>query len=315
MKVLITGIAGFTGSHLADFILENGEQVFGIERKDANLQNIEKIIKKIHVVACDILDESVLHSAITKIKPDKIFHLAARTTAVSGKDRELMFATNVYGTANLLEAVRAAKINPLIHIAGSSAQYGIVDNNDNPINEDCSFRPVNFYGVSKVAQEMISHQYWRNHRLRIVVTRAFNLIGPRGKDDFVCSAFAKQIVMIEKNKQEPIIYVGNLDSQRDFTDVRDVVKGYWLALEKGIPGEVYNICSGRTYSMKTVLNILLDMSKKSIEIKQDPKRMRPSDVPLQTGNYIKFRAQTGWEPQISFKTSLKDLLDYWREQV
>ncbi len=169
--------------------------------------------------------------------------------------------------------------------------------------------------MSKVAQDLLSYQYFKSYGLKVVRTRGFNHTGPRRGDVFVSSNFARQIAMIERRRQEPAISVGNLDARRDFTDVRDMVRAYWLALEKCEPGEVYNISSGKTYSIRELLDLLLGMTTVKVDIKQDPSRMRPSDVPLLLGDSTKFRAKTGWEPSIPFEQTLADILDYWRERV
>jgi len=197
----------------------------------------------------------------------------------------------------------------------SSEEYGLVSKNELPIKETNPLRPLSPYAVSKVGQDLLGYQYYKSYGLNIIRTRAYNHTGPRREDVFVCSNFAKQIAMIEKGKEPPIIYVGNLKAKRDFTDVRDIVRAYWLALEKCTPGEVYNICSGRARSIKEVLDILLSLSKTTLKIKKDPKRLRPSDIPILQGDSSKFRKITGWKPEIPFEKTLEDLLNYWREKV
>ncbi|MCK4306651.1 GDP-mannose 4,6-dehydratase, partial [candidate division WOR-3 bacterium] len=221
--------------------------------------------------------------------------------------------SNIIGELNIFEAIRRAKINPWIQIAGSSEEYGMVHSDEVPIKETNPLRPLSPYGVSKVAQDLLAYQYYMSYKLNVVRTRAFNHSGPRRGNVFVCSEFAKQIAEIEKGKREPVILVGNLDAQRDFTDVRDIVKAYWLGLDKCKPGEVYNICSGKAYKISEVLDILISLSKVKIEIKEDPSKMRPSDVPYLGGDSTKFRDATGWKPEIPFERTLKDLLNYWRE--
>lgn len=222
--------------------------------------------------------------------------------------------TNAIGTIHLFEASRKSEIDPKIQVAGSSEEYGMVYPNELPIKETNPLRPLSPYGVSKVAQDKLAYQYHKSYGLKIVVTRAFNHTGPRRGEVFVTSSFAKQIAEIEKGK-EPIMYVGNLDAQRDFSDVRDVVRAYWLALEKCEFGEVYNICSEKTRTIQEVLNLLLSMTNKNIEVRQDPSRMRPSDVEILQGDCSKFKQQTGWKPTIPFERTMEDLLNYWRERV
>jgi len=176
-------------------------------------------------------------------------------------------------------------------------------------------RPLSPYAVSKVTQDLLGYQYFMSYELNIVRTRGFNHTGPRRPSVFVCSDFAKQIVEIEKDLCDPTIYVGRLETKRDFTDVRDMVRGYWLALEKGIPGEVYNICSGKGYKIGEILDMLLGMTSNHIKVKKDSARMRPSDVPVLVGDSTKFRKQTGWKPEIPFEKTLKDIMEYWRERI
>jgi len=216
---------------------------------------------------------------------------------------------------NVFEAVRAVNINPVIQIAGSSEEYGLVLPDELPIKETNPLRPLSPYAVSKVGQDFLGYQYYKSYNMNIIRTRAFNHTGPRRGEVFASSNFAKQIVEIEKNKREPVVFVGNLDARRDFTDVRDVVRAYWLATEKCLPGEVYNISSGKALSIKEMLDLLLKISKVKVEIKQDSARMRPSDVNVLLGDNTKFCKQTGWKPEIPFEQTLKDLLEYWRGKI
>jgi len=321
MRTLITGIAGFTGIHLAEYLLSKERDsdnidLYGIDIVRDVSKDAQLVLDKAKVLTCDILDEEEMKKTVGEIKPDRIFHLAGLTfDPNSHRSPEKFYITNVFGTINLLEAIKQLKISPLIHIACSSAEYGLILENENPVTETNYFRPISPYGISKLAQDMVGYQYYKNYGLKIIRTRAFNIPGPGEKADFVCSNFARQIALIEKGKQEAIIYVGNLEAKRDFVDIRDVVKAYWLASDKGISGEVYNLCSGKAYSIGEMLDILLQMAKKDIVIKQDPKRMRPSDIPLQVGSFQKFHKQTGWKPIIPLEETLKDLLNYWRGKV
>ncbi len=217
---------------------------------------------------------------------------------------------------NVFEACRSLGINPIIQIAGSSEEYGLVLENELPIKETNPLRPLSPYAVSKIGQEMLGYQYYKSYGLKIVLTRAFNHEGPRRGEQFVTSTFAKQIAEIEKGEKEPIVRVGNLQAQRDYTDVRDVVRAYWLATEKCEFGKPYNICSGKTWKIEKVLEFLLSLStKKDIKVEQDPARMRPSDVPILRGDCSEFNKATGWEPKIPFEKTMEDLLNYWREKV
>lgn len=316
MKALITGITGFVGSHLADFLLSKGYKVYGISRWRSDTRNIDHIKSKLTLIDADLNDAHSFYNAIQEIKPDEIYHLAAQSfVPTSWTAPADTLQTNVIGTVNLFEAVRKAGIDPKIQVACSSEEYGLVKPDEIPIKETNPLRPLSPYGVSKVAQDMLSFQYFQSYGMKIVVTRGFNHTGPRRGDVFVCSNFAKQIVEIEKGLKEPVIKTGNLDAVRDFTDVRDMVKGYNLALKKGIPGERYNICSGKGYKIKELLDMFLKMSDINIKTENDPERMRPSDVPILIGDSSKFRKQTGWKPEIPFETTLKDLLDYWRASI
>ncbi|NOR15180.1 MAG: NAD-dependent epimerase/dehydratase family protein, partial [Candidatus Aminicenantes bacterium] len=225
------------------------------------------------------------------------------------------FSINSIGQINLFEAVLDLGLEPRIQIAGSSEEYGLESPEEVPMTEANPLRPLSPYAVSKVAQDMLGYQYFRSYGMHIVRTRGFNHTGPRRGDVFICSNFARQIVEIEKNLREPVIYVGNMEAKRDFTDVRDTVRAYWLSLEKGEAGEVYNIGTGTAFSIKEVLDMLLEKSTVDVKVEVDPKRLRPSDVQILLSDSSKFRQQTGWAPQIPFQQSLLDLLDYWRERV
>lgn len=317
MKVLITGITGFVGSHLADFLLMRDDvEVFGIKRWRSRAENIEHLIGKVDLLECDILDASAVRTVINSVKPDKIFHLAAQTfVPPSWTAPSVTITTNIIGTLNILEAVRHAGINPWIHVACSSEEYGKVEFDEIPIKETNPLRPLSPYSVSKIGQDMLSYQYFMSYGLNIIRTRAFNHTGPRQSNMFVCSDFAKQIADIENGLKEPIMRVGNLESKRDFLDVRDVVRGYWLLLQKGKPGEVYNLCSGRAVTIQEILNILLNLSKVKIDVEQDPKRMRPSDVPLILGDSSKILREVGWKAEIPLEQTLEDVLNYWRQSI
>ncbi len=316
-KVLVTGITGFVGSHLIDYLLTLPDvEIYGVRRWRSRTEHIEHLPDAVTVMECDMRDLTSVKRIVEAVRPDKIFHLAAQSyVPTSWHAPAECLTTNIIGNLNLLEAVRDSGIDPWIQIAGSSEEYGLVHEHELPITEENPLRPLSPYGVSKVAQDLLSYQYFKSYGLKVVRTRGFNHTGPRRGDVFVSSNFARQIAMIERRRQEPAISVGNLDARRDFTDVRDMVRAYWLALEKCEPGEVYNISSGKTYSIRELLDLLLGMTTVKVDIKQDPSRMRPSDVPLLLGDSTKFRAKTGWEPSIPFEQTLADILDYWRERV
>ena len=317
MKVLITGITGFAGSHLAELALKKGVEVFGTVRWRSRLENIEHIKNDVKLIDCDMRDYCSVKSALKSVsRPDYIFHLAAQSfVPTSWNAPHETMATNIFGQLNFFEAIRDLSIDPMMQIACSSEEYGLVYPDEIPITEDNPLRPLSPYAVSKVAQDMMGYQYYRSYGLNIVRTRGFNHTGPRRGEVFVTSNFAKQIAEIEAGKKEHVIYVGNLEARRDFSDVRDIVNAYWLAVEKGEPGEVYNIASGAAYKISEILNKLLTFSSVNVEIVQQKERMRPSDVEILLGSYEKFNKKTGWKPEIPFDKTLKDLLEYWRARV
>jgi len=316
MKALITGISGFAGSHLAEYLLSLNFEVFGTIKWRSRLENIEHIIDKIKLFECDIRDASAVKYVLNESKPDYIFHLAAQSyVPFSWRAPSETLTTNITGELNIFEGVRELKLDPFIHIAGSSEEYGLVYPEEVPIKETNPLRPLSPYAVSKIAQDLLGYQYYKSYGLKIIRTRAFNHTGPRRGEVFVSSNFARQIIEIEKKKREPVIYVGNLEAVRDFLDVRDVVRGYYLALKKGTPGEVYNIASGRGIKIKELLNKLIEMTHQNIKIITDPARLRPSDVELLIGSNEKFKNATGWQPEIPFEKTLQDLLSYWRSKV
>ena len=315
-KALITGIAGFVGSHLAELLLSQGYEVYGMARPRSKTDHIETIKNKLHLEDADLLDSHSLYSLVAKIKPDYIFHLAAQSfVPTSWVSPSVTLEVNIVGTANLFEAVRMAGIDPVIQIACSSEEYGLVLENEVPIKETNPLRPLSPYAVSKLAMDYLGYQYHQSYKVRVVRTRGFNHTGPRRGETFAESSFAKQIAMIEKGKQEPVISVGNLEAHRDYTDVRDMVKAYIFAVEKCDPGDVYNICTGRAQKIGDMLNLLLSFSKVKVTKKEDPSRMRPSDVPVLIGDNSKFVQKTGWRAEIPFEKTMEDLLNYWRERV
>lgn len=315
-RALITGITGFVGSHMAELLLSEGIQVYGIARWRSRKEHLEHLGSKITILEADLLDAHSLDNIMLSVRPDLIFHLAAQSyVPASWTSPASTLEINVVGSANLFEAVRKTQIDPRIQIACSSEEYGLVHEDEIPIKETNPLRPLSPYAVSKVAMDYLGYQYNQSYKLHIIRTRGFNHTGPRRGEVFAESDFAKQIAEIEKGLKEPIIWVGNLDAKRDYTDVRDMVKGYYLAVLKGQPGEVYNICSGKTMTINDVLQTLLGLSKIKVEIRQNPNKIRPSDVPILLGDNNKFRKTTGWEPTITFKDTMEDLLNYWRKRV
>jgi GDP-4-dehydro-6-deoxy-D-mannose reductase len=314
LRVLITGLTGFAGSHLADYCLSRGGiDVHGIIRWRSRTENIEHLGHRVTLHECDLRDATSTRDVVEAVGPDYIFHLAAQSfVPTSWKAPSESLITNVIGQLNIFEAVRKLDLKCRIQLACSSEEYGMVYEHEVPIKETNPLRPLSPYGVSKVGQDLLGYQYFMSYGMDVVRTRGFNHEGPRRAPVFVMSDFAKQIVDIERGNRKPVILVGNLEAKRDFTDVRDMVKGYWLALEKGKPGEVYNICQGKCWSMREMLDELLELTRVKVEVKQDKNRMRPSDVMLLLGDCSKFHADTGWTPEIPFAQTLRDTLEYWR---
>jgi len=318
MRLLITGITGFVGSHLAELALAQGAEVYGACRWRSNTENIDHIRDRLHMIEADIRDVSSVREMLEKSQPDAIVHLAGQSyVPTSWHAPAETLGTNVIGQVNLLEAIRhRGEPFPQVLVVGSSEEYGLVQARDLPVTEETPLRPLSPYAVSKVAQDFLGFQYFRNYGIPCVRARAFNHEGPRRGEVFVTSNFARQIAEIELGRHEPILHVGNLKARRDYTDVRDIVRGYWLLLQRGEPGDVYNLCSGRSWAIQEILDFLLSQSiARKIEVREDANRLRPSDVAILYGSADKIRRVTGWEPAIPFEQTLKDLLDYWRSRL
>lgn len=333
-KVLITGITGFVGSHLADYIVKNYPEVkvLGMTRWRSSKENIKHLLdnNKIKLVCGDLTDSNSLGTILSEHKPDVIFHLAAQSyVPYSFKVPISTLNINVIGTANLLEEIKKVKLqseshnclykhyNPIVHICSSSEVYGQVKPEDVPIKETNQFRPASPYAVSKVGEDMLALQYYLSWGIKTIRTRMFTHTGPRRGSVFATSTFAKQIAEIEAGKKKPIVKVGNLDSVRTFLDVCDAVRAYWtLATKPCKIGEVYNIGGTETMTVGEMLEKLLKLSTdKSIVVEIDPERLRPSDVTLQIPDTTKFRNETGWKPEVPFDKTLENLLNYWRNEI
>lgn len=318
MKVLITGITGFVGSHLAEYILDlnEGHEVYGLCRWRSPKDNLSGIYNKVKLLEADLCDLGALVRHCEQVRPDVIFHLAAQSYVLTSFNSPVhTLWSNVIGTTNLLEAVRITRIDPVVHICSSSEVYGQVSESDIPITEACPFRPASPYAVSKVGEDMIGYQYWLSYGIRTIRTRMFTHTGPRRGDVFAFSAFAKQIAAAELKLQEPVIRVGNLNSIRTICDVRDAVKAYWIMVNKCRPGEVYNIGGNQTLTIGEGLEKLKSFSLMPMEIRVDSGLLRPSDVTLQIPSIEKFATETGWRPEIPLEKTLIDILDYWREEL
>jgi GDP-D-mannose dehydratase len=315
MKVLITGITGMVGSHLADYILAEHPdvEIHGMLRWRSPLDNIQHLLGKVTLHNGDLRDLMSLATIMKAVRPERIFHLAAQSYVPSsfGAPADTL-ATNVIGTNNLLDAVRLAGIDPLIHICSSSEVYGQVLPDEVPIRETNPLRPASPYAVSKVGEDMVALQYFLSYGLKTIRSRMFTHTGPRRGAVFAESTFARQIAEIEAGLRPNPVMVGNLDSVRTLSDVRDAARAYWLLLDKGTPGEVYNIGGEQVFTIGEILEMLKGMARIPITHAVDPARLRPSDVTLQIPDVGKFRRTTGWAPRIAPEQTLGDLLDYHR---
>lgn len=316
MKALITGITGFAGSHLAEVLLAEGLEVHGTKRVRSPLDNIETVREQVQLADCELTDAGAVRALLEQVQPQLIFHLAAQSYVLTSWTYPAYTLFNNLGAEiSMLEAVRSLQLDASIHLAGSSEEYGKVEPDELPLTEESPLRPLSPYGVSKVAQDLLGYQYFQSYGLKIVRTRAFNHTGPRRGVVFATSNFARQIAEIEAGKREPVIKVGNLSAKRDFSDVRDVVRAYYLVATRGTPGEVYNVCSGRAVTIETMLNMLLAEARVQVEVQVDPERLRPSDVQVLQGDATKIEQELGWKPAIPLQQSLADLLDYWRTRL
>jgi GDP-4-dehydro-6-deoxy-D-mannose reductase len=312
VRALITGVGGFAGRHLTRHLADQGDVVLGVARP-ADAADLPGPVEVFHA---DLLDRAATERVVAEARPDAIFHLAAQSSTVDSlRDPWLTIANNMQAQLALFDAVREAGLRPRILVVGTSEEYGHVDPRHIPTAEDAPLRPVTPYGVSKVGQDMLGYQYFAQHGLPVVRVRAFTHTGPGQDDRFVVPAFARQVAEIEAGQREPVLRVGNLDTRRDFTDVRDMVRAYRLAVEMGVPGEVYNIGSGVSIRIGDILERLLALSGVSATVEPDPARQRPADVPVQRADATKFRSLTGWTPLIPFDMTLQDSLDAWRARV
>jgi GDP-4-dehydro-6-deoxy-D-mannose reductase len=317
VRVLITGITGFVGSHLAEYALKQGAEVIGALRWRSKTEHIEHLRDRLTLVEGDLRDALSVRTLLDQARPDRVVHLAAQSfVGASWQTPAETLYTNAICQMNLLEGIRQLGLPARFLVIGSSEEYGLVEPHEVPIRETNPLRPLSPYAVSKVTQDLMGYQYFKSYGMHIVRTRAFNHTGPRRGETFATSNFAKQIAEVEAGVREPVIHVGDLKPTRDFSDVRDIVHGYWLLLERGTPGDVYNLCSGEDWPIERVLQYLLGQSKmSSIEIRVDPSRLRPSDVPILRGSAEKIEQALGWRPRIRLEQTLEDLLEYWRQRV
>ena len=322
---IITGITGMVGSHLADYLLENTDwEVHGLTRWNDRMDNIEHLMQRInnkdriHLQYGDINDLSSMLAVFDRVKPDYVFHLAAQSYPKTSFESPLeTLETNILGTAKVLDAIKTLGLEPVIHVCASSEVFGRVPKEFLPIHEDVQFHPASPYAISKVGTDLIGRFYAEAYGLKVITTRMFTHTGPRRGDVFAESTFAKQIAMIEAGLQEPTIKVGNLDSLRTWSDVRDAVRAYhMLVTNNPIAGEYYNIGGTFSCTVREMLEYLISLSTvKNISIETDADRLRPIDADLQVPDTSKFKNHTGWEPEISFEKTMQDLLNYWRDNV
>jgi GDP-4-dehydro-6-deoxy-D-mannose reductase len=314
MRVLITGVAGFVGRHLAAQLVDEGEhEVWGLARPGRDLDGLGS---RIRLIEADLQQRDLVDAALVQARPDAIYHLASQSSvAKSLKDPLPTIVNNVVGQVNLLEACVKHARDARILVIGSNEEYGLTDPDELPIRETKELRPISPYAVSKVAQNLLGHQYFATHGLQIVRVRPFVHTGPGQASNFVTPAFSRQIAEMELGRREPRMKVGFLDGQRDFTDVRDVARGYRLLIERGEPGEVYNLGTGVPRSIRSILDGLLALTSVRPVVETDPSLIRPLEVPVQYPDCSKIRAATGWEPLIPFDQTLRDVLDDWRARV
>ncbi len=319
MNILITGITGFAGSHLADLLLSKKgvRRVYGLHRAESRLDNLKHLGGRIRLVRCDLTKVAQVKDRFKRIRPDRVYHLAGQSySAGSPESASDTLRENILGGLHILEAARTSVSKARVLMVGSSEEYGDGPGKKSLLDENTELKPLTPYGVSKVAVDHLAYQYYRHYKIFTIRARPFNHTGPRQKNLFGASSFAEQVARIEAGIQRPpVIRTGNLQAARDFTDVRDVVRAYWLLLEKGVPGEAYNICSGRKVSMRYVLDIYLENSRRRIKIQKDVSRLRVRDISGLTGDASKLKRTTGWQPAIPLERTLLDLLDHWREKV
>lgn len=314
MRILITGISGFVGPYLALHIADAAPEaeIWGMvwaadpAKAPSSVQQIEG----------DLTDISSLMTALDQVRPNIIFHLAAASSVASSWDHPGRFLeVNAVGTVNLLEVARTLDLNAKIVVSSSAEVYGAVPINQQPITEDAPLAPLSPYAASKAAQDLLTAQYYHGYGMSTIRLRLFHHTGPRRPTQFVASSFAHQIARIERGLDPPRLAVGNLEAVRDFTDVRDVARAYWLAATHGIPGDAYNVCSSRRTSIRRVLDMLLAHSEIDVEVEVDPSRLRAADIPYLVGDHSRFSETTGWHPEIPLVETLGDLLNWWRDEL
>jgi GDP-4-dehydro-6-deoxy-D-mannose reductase len=313
VKILITGIAGFAGSHLAEFALREGAEVVGTILPGTPTDNLASVQKDIATVDCDLTEPGAAGQVLRATRPDRVFHLAgAAVVGTSWALRADVLRTNLEATYQLCEGLRRHPVPCLI--VSSGEVYGVVPEDEQPISEARRWAPGSPYALSKASQELYAGYYARSEGLPLVIARAFNHVGPRQGLGFVWSDVARQIAQIEKGEVPPVLEVGTTTTRRDFTDVRDMVQAYWRLLGRGEPGHTYNAASGKATSIQDVIDAFRARAHRPIEMRQSPERIRPVDVPMLVGDASRLRALTGWAPAISLTQSIEDVLEDWRRR-
>jgi len=312
MRALITGIGGFVGRHLLQHLQQEGDDVSGIARSS----DVAGLAPDVRVSQADLTNRAAVERFVRETQPEAVYHLAAQSSpAESLHDPWGTLGNNLLSQMTLLEALLSAGLRPRVLIVGSSDEYGPVRPEDVPTHEDVPLRPATPYAVSKVGQDVMGFQYFAQHGLPTVRVRPFNHTGPGHDARFVVPSFARQLAEIEAGLREPVLRVGNLEAARDFTDARDMVRAYRLALVQGVPGDVYNLGRGRSVRIADAVAEMVGLCRVRVEIRVEPSLFRSTDVPRQEADTRKFTDLTGWEPRIAWHTTLSDTLEYWREKV
>ncbi|PDW04437.1 GDP-mannose 4,6-dehydratase [Candidatus Viridilinea mediisalina] len=315
MRLLITGITGFVGGYLADYLLTQADyQLWGLTRGPGRLP--PNLAGRVNELYADLDDPAALRRALELAQPELIFHLAGQPfVPESFRDPGATLQTNLLGTLHIIQALIALQLKPRLLLVGSYEEYGNIAPHDLPISEACPLRPTNPYGVSKAAQSLLAMQYHMSHGLDALCVRPFTHIGPGQSARFVTAAFARQIARIEHGLQPPLVQVGNLSAQRDFTDVRDIVRAYALLAQHGNAGQVYNVGSGQAVTVQSILDHFVAASTTTVEVQPNPELMRPIDMPLVLCDARRLRDATGWVPNLPLSQTLNDILNYWRDRV
>ena len=317
MRVLITGLTGFVGPYVAAEIArsEPGAEIYGLVWTPPDSETTDLLPGDLRTLPGDITDQESLLAVLDACRPHMVLHLAASSSGAAAWERPVeCFEVNAIGTLKLLEAVRQLEISPTVVVACCGVFYGGAGGAAHPLKENSPYRPLSPYAASKAAQDLIADQFCRAHGTPVIRLRLFNHTGPRRPSIFVASSFARQIVEIERGIRQPRLEVGNLEARRDFVDVRDAARAYWLAASRGTPGAAYNVCSGRASSIRDILDLLLEATGCTVEVVPDPARMRPADIPLLIGDPSLLEEATGWRPEIPLVQTLSDLLEWWRSR-